>query len=254
MVRLCMSDTDDGCGDDARAAAPATWFTYRRSVRARLRETIAHAFERLAARLGPETFCELQSAFFHARGPRGVILRHVPQEFLAFLVDHVRECQVPDLPPWTIDLARFEWAELEVAYAADEDPWRPAGPLSMERPLALSDACRILRLEHRVHDLSREHPSESLRAEGVTICLYRDRETFDARVLELSESAAILLESAGSQGRTLTESAKLAASHTGAAFDATWLGAFAALVADLTERGVVIGSCPAVKEKRWTSE
>lgn len=239
FVRACLSSSTDG-GADSPEAPPSAWLTYRRIVRIRLRETIEHAFERVHARLGPSKFAELEAAFFHARGPRTVLLREVPREFLEFLSARIDAGEITDLPPWTLDLARFEWAELEVAYARDDDGG-DVEPLAMNRALAISGACRVLRLGHRVHELSRDEPFGSPRAQSVSVCLYRDSQTFDVRVLELSESAVALLDGP-SEGASLAERVQAAAAATGATLDAVWIEAFASLLTDLTERGIVLGS------------
>lgn len=239
MVRLCMADLDGGCASDADADASREWLTYRQLVRARLRETLEHGFERLHGRLGERQFGRLREEFLHATGPSRTLLRHLPEDFLERLARRLDDGELTDLPPWTMDLARFEWAELEVAYAPDDVAAHD--PLSMDRPLAITASCRLLRLGHRVHELPREdHPQPV--APGMTaICLYRDRSSFDVRVLELSEPAACLLEEVLAGGLPLSECARRAAERSGSAIDATWLAAFATMLTDWTARGIALG-------------
>lgn len=245
LVRLCFNDVDQGCSDLSAPLTQPSWLSYRRMVRARFHETIEHAFERLAAQLGHETFCKLEGSFLEKRGPKELVLRHVPRDFLEFLVGGAARDKSPifaTIPAWAVDLARFEWAELEVAYAQDEVAIDLVGPLAMDRPLALSPTCRVLQFGHRVHELSRERPTETIRPGKVSLCIYRDRETFDVRVLELSQSAAELLSSPELSVRPLADLAKLSAERSGTTIDGGWLDAFAMLLADLSERGVVLGS------------
>lgn len=228
------------------------WCTYRRMMRARLAETIEHAFVRLHARIGADVFSMWVDMFLAEAPPHALVLRFVPREFLTFLrasITRDAETQPASralpafagLPAWTLDLAQLEWAELDSAYAPEEAVSDQLGALAMDRPLVCSSSCRVLKLDHRVHDVSRDEPHGEI-VPGVTwVCAYRDRVTFDVRVLELTEAAALLItDQHGTE--PLVDRIRAAAAATGATLDLAWLNAFATYLVDLTDRGVVLGS------------
>lgn len=254
-----MSDVDEGLaqqralrelclGTEARAAdlevlgggEPERWLVYRRMVRGRLRETVAHGFERLEARVGADVFSAWFEAFLAQRPPRSLYLREVAGEFAMFLEGYERPGDAH--PAQTIDLARFEWAELDCAYDARPSP--EALPLAMDACPALSPSLRLLRLEWAVHRLGRDEPQAELAEGPVWVCVYRDRESFDVRLLELTEVTGRLLESMVGADRPLVELVRGAALGAGVTLDGTWLAALSDVLADLSQRGILLGSLP----------
>lgn len=238
LARMCLHASDDGCAHGVEERPlPGAWLTYRRLVRARLQETVEHAFERLAQHLGAEAFCSLVAQFLATRGPRTRLLRLVPGEFLEFLAT-----RADTLPSWALDLARFEWIELEVAYELD-DPSGPSVDTVLAGPVIASRAVRLLDVAHRVHLLPREGPLESIGAGPATLCIYRDPTSFDTRVLELNDSAASIVRAARRPGGiTIDEAARAAAATTPGRIDASWLDAFSTLIVDLGTRGILLSA------------
>lgn len=219
---------------------PERWLIYRRMVRARLREAVGHAFERLEARVGAEAFGAWFEAFLARRPPRSAYLREVAGEFAAFLEGHERPGDPH--PALTLDLARFEWAELDCAYDASPPP--AAVPLAMDARPALSPAHRLVRLGSAAHRLGRDEPRAEVAPGPVWVCLYRDPQTFDVRVLELTDVTGRLLEAMARADRPLVESIRQAAGDEGAALDGAWLAALSDVLADFAGRGLLLGSRP----------
>jgi hypothetical protein len=216
------------------------WYMYRRMMRARLFETIEHAFERVVARLGLIVFRELEAQFLATAPPADLILRFVPGEFLAFWQANATTSPFCDLPASALDLACFEWAELVAAYAPNERA-QDVQPLAMESPVWVANHVQLVQVQHAVHRITRDEPCAELVQAETYLCLYRDATSYDVRTLELSGSAYAMLMYARTQA-TLAESVRLAATQTSEVVTATWLESFAALMADLMERQVVLGS------------
>lgn len=241
VSRLVLRASDCAGGGPLGTEA---WQTYRGIVRARFAETIEHAFPRLCTLAGQAAVRRAEDLFLDAAPPRTPILRLVPGEFVAFLG---KANATESLPTWAYDLARYEWSELCAAYAEDDDP-KGIVPLAMDRPLALSRSCHILRLAYAVHRISREDPSGPIEPAETHLLVYRDPRTFDVHTLELSPSAAMLFDASMASDKSLAEAARLASEGTGATCNAPWVEAFAALLADFVSRGIVLGSRSATSE------
>ena len=96
----------------------------------RLRDVLAEDFEKTAAALGPERFGEVARAYLAAHPSEHPSVRHVGRHLPGFL-----ESRPPaDAPPWLADLARLEWARVEVFDAPD------ACPIAMDDLRSLPEA------------------------------------------------------------------------------------------------------------------
>jgi hypothetical protein len=221
-------------GDERR------WRVYRRMARARLRDALEGSF--------PRTFQIVEAGrvidrWLDASPPRSPYLRALAGEFVAWLGPDVLPAGTP---PWLLDLARLEWARLEVSFAHEEEAARDVhavGELSFDRPAVLTPAHRLARAAYAVHRLPDEidaaHPVEQ---GDFTLCLYRDPSTHEARVLELSPIAAAILEQVAPGEQTVVDAVRAASARAAFAIDGPFVAAFAELVADLHERGVWLGS------------
>jgi len=232
----------------AFGANPARWQVYRRMVRSRLADNIEHGFERFAQIAGAERFRALIDRFLAADPPRSHYLRDVPAEFLRFFEANAGELtRAFALPPYARDLARFEWSELETAYSHEESSARDVGQLEMDRVAALTPALCLIELAYPVHRLGTEAGPPL--AEGApldpapfSLCLYRDAKTHEVAVLELTPVTAAMLTLMQGGKLTLTEIVRNAAAALGVSVDVAFVDALSTLLADLVERGVVLGS------------
>jgi hypothetical protein len=85
---------------------------------ARLRDVLAEDFEKTAAALGPERFTAVVRAYLAAHPSGHPSVRHVGRHLAAFLA-----AEPPaGGPPWLADMARLEWARVEVFDAPDAQP------------------------------------------------------------------------------------------------------------------------------------
>src|SRR5262249_9823582 len=85
---------------------------------ARLRDVLAEDFEKTAPALGRENFTAVVRAYLAAHPSEHPSVRHIGRHLAAFLA-----VQPPaGAPPWLSDLARLEWARIEVFDAPDARP------------------------------------------------------------------------------------------------------------------------------------
>jgi uncharacterized protein len=219
------------------------WKVYRRMARARLAESIAHAFERFSEVVGPACFGELVTQFLAEAPPRSHYLRDVPGEFLRFFEKNEMErVRAQVLPDYALDLARYEWAELETAYAYDEAAPTEVGPLQMDAVAVLTPAHRLIDVGYPVHRLETAGHGLDTCAAPFSLCLYRDPKTHQVETLELTAVTAAMLSLLEGRNMTLTEVVKKAAALVGASLDVAFVEALSTLLADLIQRGVLLGS------------
>lgn len=215
------------------------WLRYRAMVRRRLRAVLHHAYPRVLGAIGEDAFEGAFEAFLAAGAGTSPHLRDVPGEWLAWLGAEA----APRLPAAALDLARYEWARLSAGYLPDGPAPADAAPLSTDRPVLLRRALLTLDLAHRAAEGGEEPPA--LPAPGRSLlCVYRDPESHEARTLELTPGGYRLLELLRPGNRTLGEAIRQAAALEGAKVDAGHLAATSAWLADLAERGVLLGATP----------
>ncbi|MFQ5720164.1 MAG: putative DNA-binding domain-containing protein [Acidobacteriota bacterium] len=123
----------------------------------RLRDALAEDYPKLVAVLGGARFHNLVTDFLLAHPPSRPALRHLGAMLPAFLAAH----PLAQEQPFLADLARLEWARLDLFDEADAtvltrevlSAWSPAD--ARDRLLALVPACRLLELEWSVAPLWR---------------------------------------------------------------------------------------------------
>jgi hypothetical protein len=126
---------------------------YQDMYRARLTDVLREDFPRVVAILGDETFEALAARYLAAHPSAHPSVRHVGDRFADF-VGRAR----PD-PPFLPDLARLEWARVEVFDAADAEPLMLSDlqAIAAERWPALDlhaiPASRLLRCTWPAHEI-----------------------------------------------------------------------------------------------------
>jgi hypothetical protein len=236
---------DDPSPADFRSLGEETkgWRAYRRMVRSRFYQTIDHAFERLIGALGAEAFHRLVDRFLAEDPPRSPYLRDLPGEFLRFVErTYPGLSETHPLPPYALDLMRYEWAELDTAYSHQEVLAADVVPLDMHRMAVLSPAHRLLQLEYRVHQMGVDGSAAPAHRSPVCLCLYRDRKTHEVETLELTPVAARMLAEIARRAAPLAEIVRDAAEGGRLPVDVAFIDALSTLLADLTERGLLVGS------------
>jgi uncharacterized protein len=214
---------------------------YRRLVRNGVAGVVNNILARTRARLNGAragAFDESVASFLDEAAPRTHYLRDVPAEFLAWAAPRWRARA--DLPAWAADLAAFELLEFRVASL----PPRPEPPtlveVALDRPLSFSEAAEIGRFAFAVHEVPRDEAGASEPAERATSLLaYRD-EAHAVRMLELTPLAAAILERLLAGG-ALGEAIAGGCAALGAPLTDAVKSDVARLLADLGERGVLLG-------------
>jgi hypothetical protein len=229
--------------DDAAALleAPRRLRLYRRLVRHNVTGVIETMLERTRARLEARSPGELDRAiarFLDEVGPRTPHLRDVPSEFLAFAAPHWRADE--RLPRWIVDYAELELVDFTIGVAPRPLPPPPLADVAADRPLVFAEPKRLIQLAWAVHEVSRDDLDAEPAERPVSILVYRDAE-HRSRFLDLTPLAAAILERlfAGDALGTAMVAACQAKAHP---LDDTVLGGAARLLADLGERGVLLGA------------
>ena len=235
IAAACFDEEADFSGLPSRVAI------YRRLVRNTL-EGVAHKLlPRTREHMGDD-FDRDFARFLAERGPRTHYLRDVPQELVAWARERwEREGRAP----WLVDLARHEIASFAVSVVPHvAEP--AAGEVSLDRPLLLSSLVRVERYAFAVHEGATPPAAREIAllyyrvagsAEGGT-AQSRDAE-HALRTLELSPLAAAILERAH---LPLKDAIAAACEATGAIMNDEVLASIARLLADLGERGVLLGA------------
>jgi hypothetical protein len=223
--------------DDATAAwlaavPPERHLVYRHLIRRQLHAVLHDFLPRTRALRGEAPFAADADAWIEAPGPRSRILRDLPAEFVA-------AARWTD-PPWLHDLARHELLRHEVAAAPPREA-APPRPFALDARLAFDASARLVRYDFAVHELSEQPgPDAPPRREPTALLAYRDRE-HEVRFLHLSPLAEALVD-ALLGGATVEAAVRRAAERTGASLDGDLLGRVSVLLADLADRGAVLGA------------
>ncbi len=237
-------------GEDAEAllASPRRLGLYRQLVRHNVVNVVETMLERTRARLDlhvPGEFDRTVAAFLAAHGPRTPHLRDVPGELLAWAAPRWRADA--RIPSWLPDHAELELVDFTIGVAprAAEPP--PLADVTADRALVFGDPRVIVHLGWAVHPVGyhearheRRESEEAPEQRAVHLLVYRDAEHV-VRYLELTPLASEILERlfAGSPLAQAMVDACAASNHP---MNDAVLGGAARLLADLGERGVLLGA------------
>jgi hypothetical protein len=227
--------------DDVAAslALPARLAVYRSLVRNGLSAVVARMLPRTRARLNAACTGRFDAdfaLFVDDVGPRTHYLRDVPAELLAWAAPRWRAD--PGVPEYMADLAAFELAAFAVSAADDAPPDAGADDVAIDRVLVMHPSARRLHFAWAVHELDERTDARDVPgARAVDLLAYRDP-AHAVRWLELSPVAAAIVDHVMA-GETLETAVAAAHAEQRAAFDPAHV---ARLLADLAERGIVVGA------------
>ena len=126
---------------------------YAGAYSSRLLDVLHEDFPRLAALLGRDGFEQIARDYLRSHPSEHPSLRHLSRAMAAFLERRT------DLPPYLADLARLEWARIDVFDAPDAEPL-PVAALRTVRPedwphlyLVPIPALQVVRAAWPVHEL-----------------------------------------------------------------------------------------------------
>jgi hypothetical protein len=215
---------------------------YRQLVQHTLRSTVQLAMPRSIARLGP-VFDEYFARFLADRGPRTHYLRDVTYEFLDWSEPRMRED--PRIAPYLPDLMRHEALRIEIGALPAGNTTRASGALQLDQGVAFIEASRVVRYRFAVHELPDDEGDErEPTAQPTTLFVYRSP-SHEVRYLRLSPMAAAILDGLHGRKATLREAMTAASAELGRALDDQVLQGAALLLADLGERGALLGAAEA---------
>jgi hypothetical protein len=222
------------------AVGAKRWMVYRSLVHNRVRNTIREFIERTTARVGVARLKADVTEWLHERAPASPYLRDVPHEFVDWVEPRWRDD--PTIPAYIVDLARHELLE----YLVLNDPAggdAPTGePLALDRPLRFDGAARLVRYDFAVHRLALDEDDRTEpAAEPTELLVYRDAK-HKVRYLELTELAAAVLRHLLSRRAPVADGLRAACEELGVALDDERLAVSATLLADLADRGVMLGA------------
>lgn len=213
---------------------------YRTMVQGRVSALIAEFIPQTVARLGRVRYEADVRNFWAGGGSRGVDLIEVAALFIdavapRWLVD-------PAIPAYLVELARYELALCQVRTSAEGGEPASGAALALARPLRFDGALRLLRGSYAVHRCvcaGGEAHEPALAA--TSLLIYRDREGSMARTLELSERAGEVVARLLA-GEAMEAALRGGAAAAGEALSDEMLASMAALLADLSERRIVLGA------------
>ncbi|HXX69725.1 MAG TPA: DUF2063 domain-containing protein, partial [Polyangiaceae bacterium] len=173
--------------------------------------------------------------FLEERGPRTRYLRDVPDELLTWAAPRWRADS--RVPPYVHDLAAYELTCFSVAVSETVvEP--PATEIAASRALVFVASMRLFRGEWAVHELGSDVAStEQPVRRSVNLLAYRDR-GHAVRWLELTPMAAAIIEGLA-RGESIAAGVARACEAALASVDRLEV---ARLLADLAERGVILGA------------
>jgi hypothetical protein len=231
--------------DDIEAilAAPPRLGVYRSLVRNGLSSVVLRMLPRTRARMNAA--CEGRfdadlAGFVDEVAPRTHYLRDVPAEYLAWAEPRWRaDASVPAYLP---DLATHELTQFAVAAAAPASRAPGVAEVALDRPLAFLDSTRLVHHGWAVHELPADEDAtgEPTRRE-IHLLAYRDADHV-VRWLELTSLASAIVTRLLA-GEPLGEAVEGACGQA-STVPATILPDIARLLADLGERGVLLGADP----------
>jgi uncharacterized protein (UPF0276 family) len=231
-------ELDDADAASLREADLRHVRVYRRLVRGNLIEAIRNQIPRTAARLGDDAYEGYVRRFAEEELPRSQILRDVPYEFTAWAAPR---WLADDHPPHLADLARYELLEFDVYTAERLGSDLRAEELLADAPVAFDTSVRVGAFDHAVHALVDDVDDRTLpEAQPSHLLAYRDADGA-FRQLDLTPLASRIL------GRLLlgdefAPAVASACTDRGVAVDQSVIEGTSEVLADLADRGVVLGA------------
>ncbi len=231
--------------EDAEAllASPRRLGLYRRLVRHNVVHVIGTMLEQTRARFEhhvPGAFERTIDAFLASAGPRTPHLRDVPSEFLTWAAPRWRADG--SVARWLVDYAEYELVEFTVSVAPRFAVPPMLVDIAMDRTLVFAAPHVMVHLGWAVHLVTKDDVASQPDPRAVSLLVYRDA-THQARFLELSPLAASILERLFA-GRALGQAMLDACNASKHVLDDTVALGVARLLADLAERGVLLGAPP----------
>ena len=226
--------------DAIEAVGAERFLVYRSLVHNRMRNAIRDFISRAVSRLGKKRLQADFAAWMEEFAAHSPYLRDVPAEFVAWAAP--RWADDEDVPDYLIDLARHELLEYDILndHRGGEAP--TGLPLALDKPLRFDGAARLMSYAYAVHTMPQDTQDRSLPEQVSTrLLVYRDADS-KVRYLELTPLAHAVLEQLIEHAQPVAEGLRKACDALGEPLDDDRLATSATLLADLAERGVLLGA------------
>jgi len=212
---------------------------YRRLVFNRFVDVIEMTLPRIRERRGREAFHADVSMFLQERASSSPYLRDIASEFVEWVGSHWQRDE--SVPAYFHSLARHELLSFEIAAMPEESREVEEAELDLDRPVIMQSVARVVRYGHAVHELPSDVEDQTEPEQRETALLaYRDRE-HKVRYLDLGAASAEIVEALLHRGATLRDAIASGAEAGGVDLDDAYLGGVANMLADLAQRGVLLG-------------
>ncbi len=236
---------DDGLSDpdaDAMTTHGSTrLLAYRALVHNRIRNVIDDWIPRTVSRLGPARFRADVSRFIASTGPRSPYLREVPAEFVDWVAP--QWTRDPDLPPFLVDLARYELLRHDVRNDPRGEEVDSGEKLELDWPIRTNSTGTVLTFDWAVHRLPKDRSDRSEPARGpVHLVVFRNRN--DAMMYKQLDAFEAQLVTRVLAGETMKAAIFGACESVGETISDDRLAKVAVLLARLAELGLVRGGEP----------
>lgn len=234
IARVCLAAA---APDDALALLggdPGRWRVYRDLVRNRIWAALVEALPRTLAAAGAERFGGWFTRFLDEAPPRTRYVREVAPAFGVW----VRAAEGDGLArpsPWLPDALALDLAEHHVALSGARLDLSRVTDFSMDRPAALDPTHRRVRLRWTTD-------AGAMVERPRALLLHRHPTHGSVETLELSPLGADLLDAMDDGATPVTAAIGAVLSRSALPADGGFAEAFAGLLADLMERGVLHGS------------
>lgn len=171
-----------------------------------INESLSNSFPVLRKLHDDERWHALVRDYFTSHRARTPLFHEMPREFLIYL-EQGHEEQNGDYP-FLLELAHYEWIELELLTADETVPEHDARGDLLNGPPLLSPLTRLLSYHYPVHQIGPENIPQQPGVEPTHLLVYRDLED-EIGFMELNPVTARLLQLISEQpqlsGRELLE-------------------------------------------------
>lgn len=243
LSRVCLAPAAPEADLDALGAPHDRWALYRDLVRNRVLDALSEALPRTRVAATPARFDAWCAQWLDAAPPRTRYVRELMPEFADWL--HRNPAAREGLPAAFDDLLRYERALHRVALAPDPSPDAlAAAPFAMERPARFHPVLARLDLRWAVHRATPREETHAADEGRHALLIYRHPTRFSAQTLTLSPVAAAVLDAMIPGDDDVTSCVQRALAAHDLAAGAVFIESFAELLADLMERGVLLGAVP----------
>jgi len=234
-VQACLSP-EPSAEQLAQLGDARIWLVYRDAIRKRLRAELRLALPRTRATVGDPAFDRAFEKFLASDPPRTRFFHFIPDLFAIGAAQDF--AATPALPPHAADLCRYEAALRTVADLPDAVP-TGLSEFAFELRPVLAPALRLLELRHAVH--VEPAPEQGYAPGEHHLCVYRRPEERKAGTLKLNAVGYDLLKRFESGEQTVAESIQHVAAQRSLHVDERFLDGLCTMLADLIERGVILG-------------